>query len=95
MTGKHFGWHKHWRRNGARLVHDSGLAVEYDPELGWMDGVARTSRILWDDGKVTPITAQRLHQFVCAPRWRRRELLQCEAMGRVPVWATSSASVSL
>lgn len=35
MTGKHFGWHKAWRREGARLVHDSGLAVEYDPDLGW------------------------------------------------------------
>lgn len=35
MTSKHYNWHKSWRRNGARLVHDSGLAVEYDDELGW------------------------------------------------------------
>jgi hypothetical protein len=35
MTGKHHGWHKAWRRDGARLVHDSGLAVEYDDVLGW------------------------------------------------------------
>lgn len=35
MTGKHYGWHKQWRRDGGRLIHDSGLAVEFDPELGW------------------------------------------------------------
>jgi len=35
VTGKHAGWHKAWRRQGARLVHDSGLAVEYDDVLGW------------------------------------------------------------
>ena len=35
MTSKHFGWHKAWRRNGDRLVHDSGLAVEHDDVLGW------------------------------------------------------------
>lgn len=35
MTGKHHNWHKAWRKDGARLVHDSGLAVEYDEELGW------------------------------------------------------------
>ena len=86
-------WQHVLELDGARLEVFS--TDKPDPELGWMDGVARTSRILWDDGKVTPITAQRLHQFVCAPRWRRRELLQFEAMGRVPVWATSSASVSL
>jgi len=35
MTGKHRNWHKAWRRDGALLVHDSGLAVEYDDDLGW------------------------------------------------------------
>lgn len=35
MTGKHHNWHKAWHRQGARLVHDSGLAVEYDGVLGW------------------------------------------------------------
>lgn len=35
MTGKHHHWHKAWRRDGARLVHDSGLAVENDDALGW------------------------------------------------------------
>lgn len=35
MTSKHFNWHKAWHRQGARLVHDSGLAVEYDDVLGW------------------------------------------------------------
>lgn len=34
MTGKHYNWHKAWRRIGARLVHDSGLAVEFDDEFG-------------------------------------------------------------
>ena len=36
MTGKHYNWHVAWRRDGGRLVHDSGLAVEYDDELGWV-----------------------------------------------------------
>jgi hypothetical protein len=35
VTGKHHNWHKAWRRDGARLLHDSGLAVEYDDVLGW------------------------------------------------------------
>jgi hypothetical protein len=24
-----------WRRDGQRLLHDSGLVVEFDDELGW------------------------------------------------------------
>ncbi len=35
MTSKHYNWHKAWRRDGDRLLHDSGLAVEYDDALGW------------------------------------------------------------
>lgn len=35
MTGKYYAWHKAWRRQGAKLVHDSGLAVEHDAALGW------------------------------------------------------------
>lgn len=35
MSGKHRNWHKAWHREGARLLHDSGLAVEYDEMLGW------------------------------------------------------------
>ncbi len=35
MTGKYYAWHKAWHREGARLVHDSGLAVHDDAELGW------------------------------------------------------------
>lgn len=35
MTSKHYNWHKAWRRVGDRLLHDSGLAVEYDDVLGW------------------------------------------------------------
>lgn len=35
MSGKHKDWHKAWRRDGVRLVHDSGLAVECDELLGW------------------------------------------------------------
>lgn len=35
MSGKHKNWHKAWRRDGARLLHESGLAVEYDDVLGW------------------------------------------------------------
>lgn len=35
MTGKHHKWHTAWRRIGARLVHDSGLMVEKDGDLGY------------------------------------------------------------
>lgn len=35
MSGKNEDWRKTWRRDGARLIHDSGLAVEYDDVLGW------------------------------------------------------------
>ncbi len=42
MTGKHYKWHTAWRRQGGLLVHDSGLAVEYDPELGWCSTDATT-----------------------------------------------------
>lgn len=35
MAGKHKDWHKAWRRDGERLVHGSGLAVECDEDLGW------------------------------------------------------------
>ena len=34
MTGKHYNWHKAWRWQDQRLVHDSGLAFEADPDLG-------------------------------------------------------------
>jgi hypothetical protein len=34
MTGKHYNWHKSWRWQGQRLVHDSGLAFEVDEVLG-------------------------------------------------------------
>lgn len=34
MTTKQY-WHKAWRRDGTRLLHDSGLAVEYNEDLGW------------------------------------------------------------
>ena len=37
MTGKHYNWHRHWRWGDAgRLLHDSGLVVEYDEALGWV-----------------------------------------------------------
>lgn len=34
MTNKNFNWHKAWRWQGQRLVHDSGLAFEVDDILG-------------------------------------------------------------
>ena len=37
MTGKHYNWHRHWRwGEGGRLLHGSGLALEWDKELGWV-----------------------------------------------------------
>jgi hypothetical protein len=34
MTGKNYNWHKAWRWQDQRLVHDSGLAFEIDDVLG-------------------------------------------------------------
>lgn len=28
MTGKHHGWRRAWRRDGAQLLHDSGLRLD-------------------------------------------------------------------
>lgn len=36
MTGKRYNWHKAWHRQGARIVHESGLAFEMDAVLGVM-----------------------------------------------------------
>lgn len=35
MPGKRYNWRRAWSRDGYRLLHDSGLVVEYDAELGW------------------------------------------------------------
>jgi hypothetical protein len=35
MSSKHYNWHRAWMRDGDRLVHESGLAVEHDDEFGW------------------------------------------------------------
>lgn len=40
MTGKHFNWHKSWHREGARLIHSSGLAFEIIKGDGYTDIVA-------------------------------------------------------
>lgn len=38
MTGKHYNWHKSWRRNDAgNLLHDSGLIVIVKPGDGYTD----------------------------------------------------------
>lgn len=56
MTGKHYNWHKAWRRDGARLVHDSGLAVEYDEELGWMtDDDTTEAWAAWEQARGVPL----------------------------------------
>jgi len=34
MTGKHYQWHRAWRRDGAQLVHDSGLRIDVTPSEG-------------------------------------------------------------
>lgn len=31
MTGKHRNWHQAWRRDGAGLLHDSGLRLTITP----------------------------------------------------------------
>lgn len=34
MDGKHYGWHKHGRKDGLLLIHTSGLVVERSAQ-GW------------------------------------------------------------
>ncbi|MDY7537694.1 hypothetical protein QN372_00895 [Undibacterium sp. RTI2.1] len=36
MTNKHYNWHHAWHQIGNRRVHDSGLAFEFDDDLGWV-----------------------------------------------------------
>lgn len=37
MGGKHKGWHKAWRRDGAYLVHESGLRLHVIEGDGFTD----------------------------------------------------------
>lgn len=37
MPGKHKNWHRAWRREGAQLVHDSGLRIDVMPGDGYTD----------------------------------------------------------
>lgn len=37
MTGKHFNWHKGWHRDGARLVHISGMVFVIEHGDGYTD----------------------------------------------------------
>lgn len=37
MGGKHKGWHREWRRDGAHLVHSTGLRVEVIRGEGYVD----------------------------------------------------------
>ena len=37
MTGKHFNWHKAWRRNDQRLVHVSGAEFIIERGDGFTD----------------------------------------------------------
>lgn len=40
MTGKHHNWHKAWRRDGASLVHISGLRFDVVRGDGYTDILA-------------------------------------------------------
>lgn len=40
MTSKNFNWHKNWHREGARLIHISGLAFEVTKGDGYTDIIA-------------------------------------------------------
>ena len=41
MTGKHYNWHKAWRRESSGdLLHDSGLRVLVKPGNGYVDLMA-------------------------------------------------------
>jgi hypothetical protein len=37
MTGKNYNWHKAWRRDGGRLVHISGAALNIRHGGGYTD----------------------------------------------------------
>lgn len=37
MTGKHYNWHKAWRREGDRLVHMSGVQFAIERGDGFTD----------------------------------------------------------
>jgi len=74
VTGKHRNWHKAWRRDGARLVHDSGLAVEYDNQLGWTTiGATTEAWSAWELARGVPMhdLHARLKRLLSeASKWR-------------------------
>ena len=42
VTGKHHNWHKAWRRDGASLVHISGLRFDVVPGDGYTAAISVT-----------------------------------------------------
>ena len=100
MTGKHFGWHKAWRREGARLVHDSGLAVEYDDELGWMtDDTTTEAWAAWEQARAN--SGARHHQRpeppllpVAQPSRRARTPLTPSEVDSIRTLRTAGVSVN-
>jgi phage gp36-like protein len=66
-----------WRRDGTRLAHDSGLAVEYDDDLGWVatEDTAETWAA-FQQAFGTPLEAlPRIMQRLCleAAQWAAQE----------------------
>ena len=76
MTGKHRNWHKAWRREGARLVHESGLAVEFDDDLGWFSTDDTTEAwSTWEMARGVPLhdLQARLQRLIReAAEWHQR-----------------------
>lgn len=76
MTGKRRNWHKAWRRDGASLVHESGLAVEFDDDLGWSTSEDTTEAwSAWEMARGVPLhdLQARLHRLIReAAEWHQR-----------------------
>lgn len=76
MSGKHRDWHKAWRRDGAKLLHDSGLAVEHDEDLGWVTTEETTEAwSAWEMARGVPLhdLQARLQRLIReAAEWHQR-----------------------
>lgn len=79
MTGKHFGWHKDWHRDGARLVHISGMAFTVEHGEDYTDINADESTLAefqaYELGRgvlLKDIEARLLHLNMEAVEWYQR-----------------------
>jgi hypothetical protein len=67
------------------MGHNPFACIPCDEECAYVE-----YRIRFMDGKVAPISTERYARICAAPRWRRRELVMFESVGRVAVWTTET-----